>query len=156
MGNIIPLFNKKCIDNGVCVLYNIGMDIVRHIYISEYHNRITLAIKDDDGSTSVVKYEDGTDFNEKIVDLFLDILTYRIRVAKNVSPFLNSITCCDDKESRRTMDLLKRAYGLDQPFSVYSTKQEQARRDKAMCELRERLYSLYVAHAEGLNGPRFY
>ena len=132
------------------------MDIVRHIYISEYHNRITLAIKDDDGSTSIVKYEDGTGFQEKIVDLFIDILTYRIRVAKNVSPLLNSLTSREGKEARRTMELLKRAYGLDHQFSVYSTKQEQARRERAMAELRERLYSMYVSNAEGLNGPRFY
>ena len=136
--------------------YNLGMDIVRHIYLNEYHNRITLAIKDDDGSTTMVRYEEGTAFDEKIVDLLLDVMTFRIRVGKNVSPFLNSIVTSNSKEARETFALLNKAYGLDKQFSVYATKAELARRESAMAALRQRLYNMYREHAEGINGPRLY
>lgn len=137
-------------------IYNANMEIVRHIYINEYHNRITLAIKDDEGETSIVRYEEGTAFDEKIVDLFIDVITFRLRFCKKVSPFLNSLADRTTAESKRAFVLLDQAFGLDRPYNIYPTKRDLARRDAAMKALREHLLKVYQSHSEEINGQRLY
>lgn len=137
-------------------IYNADMEIVRHIYINEYHNRITLAIKDDEGATSIVRYEEGTAFDEKIVDLFIDVITFRLRFCKKVSPFLNSLADRTTAESKRAFVLLDKAFGLDRPYNIYPSKLDLARRDAAMKSLRAHLFEVYKSHSEEINGQRLY
>ena len=132
------------------------MDIVRHFYISEYHNRITIAIKDDDGNTSIVRYEEGTAFDEKIVDLFIDVLTFRLRFCKKVSPFLNKLSNRETTAAKKAEVLLDQAYGVDKPYNIYPSPAEMARRAAAMEKLRNHLLNLYRSHSEELNGQRLY
>lgn len=124
------------------------MEVVRNLCVNEQTNRVLIGLKDDEGGYIIVRYEEGTDFEDKIVDLLFDILTSRLRVSRRVSPFLNALSQPNNKANKRTYELLDSALGLDRPYSLYTTKEEQERRRKATLVLRARLYNIYLSNKE--------